>query len=98
MVVAEAMAVGVPVVASRVGGVASMIRHGESGYLFRSGSVVELTQYLRQLLRDSALRQRLGQAARANAQQLYRPARVAQATVELYRRNLHSARPEYGNV
>jgi len=90
MVVAEAMAVGVPVVASRVGGLASMVQHGETGYLFRSGSVPELTQYVRQLLRDAPLRERLGQAARAYAQQQYRPARVAEATIELYKQLLHN--------
>jgi len=88
MVIAEAMAAGVPVVATRVGGVPDMVRDGETGLLFEPGSVAELTDCLRRLLADGPLQERLGQQARKVAQATYAPARVALATVEVYRRLL----------
>jgi glycosyltransferase involved in cell wall biosynthesis len=85
MVIGEAMAAGVPVVATRVGGIPDMIRHGETGLLYEPGDVDGLTHCLRGLLGDAALRERLGQKARLWAQSSYTPERVAEATVAVYR-------------
>ena len=89
MVIAEAMAAGVPVVATRVGGVADMVKHGETGLLYEAGDVCGLTDCLRQLLADPPLRKRLGRQARKVAQATYSPARVATATVAAYRQLLN---------
>jgi glycosyltransferase involved in cell wall biosynthesis len=88
MVIAEAMAAGVPVVATRVGGIPDMIRDGETGLLYEAGDVDALTSCLRRLLEDAALREQLGQTARLWAQSTYSPERVAEATVAVYRRLL----------
>jgi glycosyltransferase involved in cell wall biosynthesis len=51
----EAMACGVPVVASRLGALPEAIREGENGLLFEPGSAVELAVILQTLDRDPAL-------------------------------------------
>lgn len=59
-VLIEAMASAVPSVASDAGGNSYCIRDGETGLVFPSGDVNELTRCLRQLLGDAELRKRLG--------------------------------------
>jgi glycosyltransferase involved in cell wall biosynthesis len=63
-VVLEAMALEVPVVATRVAGVPQVIEEGASGLLVSPGNVDELAEGLARLLTDSALRQRFRAAAR----------------------------------
>ena len=50
LTIAEAFAVGVPVIASRLGSLASMIRHRETGLLFTSGDAADLAVQVRWLL------------------------------------------------
>lgn len=64
----EAMWAGLPVVASRVGGVEELVRDGETGWLVPPGEVELLAERLAQLLADAALRQQLGQRAREHVQ------------------------------
>jgi glycosyltransferase involved in cell wall biosynthesis len=65
--VLEAMSAGVPVVASRCGGPAECLVHGESGLLVPPGDVAALAEGLAGLLRDARLREKLGAAARARS-------------------------------
>lgn len=68
-VVFEAMACALPVVCHAHGGYADAIRHGENGFLFET--TAEARQLLEQLASDSALRARIGTAARATIEQIY---------------------------
>jgi glycosyltransferase involved in cell wall biosynthesis len=63
----EYMAAGLPVVASRLGQLAGMIRHEETGLLCPPGDGDALAAALERLWREPALRRRLGEAARAKA-------------------------------
>ncbi len=63
-VLLEAMALEVPVVATRIAGVPGLIEHEKNGLLIQPGSVDELTAALERLLRDAELRQRLAKAGR----------------------------------
>jgi len=63
-VLLEAMALEVPVVATRIAGVPRLIADGANGLLVGPGSVDELAAGLGRLLADAGLRLRLGQAAR----------------------------------
>ena len=65
LVALEAMASGTPVVASRLGGLAEVVRHGVTGFLVEPGNVAELRERLAQLLHDRPLAARLGDNARA---------------------------------
>lgn len=65
--VMEAMSCGLPVVVSRIGGTEDMIDDGQDGLLVSQQSEAEIAAALRRLAKDSALRHRLGQAARVKA-------------------------------
>ncbi|WP_294198395.1 glycosyltransferase family 4 protein [uncultured Sphingomonas sp.] len=65
IVLMEAMAIGVPVVGSRVAGVPELIGDGEEGLLFNPGDWGDLRRQIARLLDDPALGDRLAQAARA---------------------------------
>ena len=65
--VIEAMMAGLPVVASRVGGVAELVEHGRTGILVPPGDPVALAKALESLLRDVKLRKCMGAAGRKRA-------------------------------
>ncbi|MGD0423870.1 MAG: glycosyltransferase family 4 protein [Candidatus Bathyarchaeia archaeon] len=60
-VVLEAMACGVPVVASNVGGIPEIIKDDNYGLTFTSGSSIELSRKVIELLQDKSLRRKLSQ-------------------------------------
>jgi colanic acid/amylovoran biosynthesis glycosyltransferase len=64
VVLMEALALGVPVVAPCVAGIPELVEHGVSGLTFPPGDWDRLAQLLRELLADPALRERLAQAGR----------------------------------
>jgi glycosyltransferase involved in cell wall biosynthesis len=68
MAVLEAMAAGLPVVASAVGGIPEIVVDGQTGLLVQPGDPEALTAALRRLLGDSSLASRLGAAARRAAE------------------------------
>jgi glycosyltransferase involved in cell wall biosynthesis len=63
----EALACGLPVIASRVGGIPEFIEDGLNGFLFTPGDVYELVERIRRLMDDEPLRRRMSQQARANS-------------------------------
>lgn len=68
MVALEAMAMGTPVIASEVGGLAHLIRHGVNGFHVPSRDPEALAARILHLLQDKTLRARLGDQARRYAQ------------------------------
>lgn len=84
LVALEAMACGTPVVAARVGGLRSIVRDGETGYLVPWHCPEPYAQRLEVLLRNEHLRRSMGERARRLALGMDW-ARVAQAMVSLYR-------------
>jgi N-acetyl-alpha-D-glucosaminyl L-malate synthase BshA len=60
----EAMSCGVPVIASRVGGLPEVIEHGVSGYLHPVGDVEGMAQQALRVLADEAVHRRLSEASR----------------------------------
>lgn len=67
-VVLEAMAAGLPVVATRIAGSEELVIDGETGLLVPVRDPAALAVALRRLLGDAALRQRMGAASRARAE------------------------------
>jgi glycosyltransferase involved in cell wall biosynthesis len=63
----EAMACGVPAVATRVGGVPELITDGEDGFLEAPGDIAAMSQRATQLLTDEPLHNRMALAARHTA-------------------------------
>jgi len=62
--IAEAMACGKPVVASRVGGIPEIVEDGISGYLVRRRQPAEAAHRILHLLEDPELRRKMGASAR----------------------------------
>jgi len=67
----EAMAMGLPVIASGVGGIPDVIEHGRNGMLVPPGDIERLRLVLLELSRDADLRRDLGDAARRDVAALY---------------------------
>ena len=63
----EAMACGVPVIASRIGGLPELVLNGETGFLCELGDIDGYTNAANQLLTDEALHQRMADASRRRA-------------------------------
>jgi len=81
----EAMACGVPVVASAVGGLVDSVVHGETGLLVPPRDPEELARALRSLLADPERRRAFGEAGVRRARSRYGWPRIAAQTLEVYR-------------
>ncbi len=68
LVALEAMASGVPVIASDVGGIPEVIKHGVCGYLAPVGDVTQMANYAISLLEDDGRHRAFSAAARARAE------------------------------
>lgn len=84
MALLEAMAFGLPVVATRVGGIPDVIEDGESGLLIQPAETGELTDALRRLTSDARLRERLGKQARARVDEVASAEIVAERWRTIY--------------
>jgi len=71
LVAVEAMAAGLPVVASRTGGLQDIVLDGETGLLTRPGDAATLAEALERLLDDITLRAHMGAAGRMRAETEY---------------------------
>jgi glycosyltransferase involved in cell wall biosynthesis len=87
----EAMAEGLPVVASAVGGMPEIIQDGKNGLLVPAGNPVALARALHRLMMDADLRSRLGSAARRTIAEHYDLERFRSQHVELLQRLVTSA-------
>lgn len=85
MSVLEAMAAGLPVVASAVGGVPELVVDGETGVLVPPGDSAALARAITRLVSDPALRDRLGHAGRQRAEREFSLERFEREHLELYR-------------
>jgi len=88
----EAMAHRVPVIASRVGGLPEVVRHGVDGYLEALGDVEAMAQDALTLLRDGALRKRMGLAAQQRATSTFDEGPVIDQYEAVYERVLAPAK------
>lgn len=71
LVVTEAMASGLPVIATNAGGVPELIQHDKNGQLFEPFDSDTLAQYLKLLVENPQLRAKLGKQARFDAESRY---------------------------
>jgi glycosyltransferase involved in cell wall biosynthesis len=80
----EAMASGVAVVATSVGGSPALLNHGDCGMLVPPADVDALTRALLSLVDDVVRRERLGHAGRSHVEQAYSAAAMCRRYVEVY--------------
>ncbi len=88
----EAMACGLPVVTSEVGGMLDIVTEGKDGLLVPPGQEDKLTAKLIMLIQDQALRKRLGEAAKQKITCQFTPEREAKTWIKIYRQVIHESR------
>ena len=86
MAVLEAMALGLPVVATRVGGVPEVVLEGETGLLVEPDDATGLAAALSTLLENRPLCERLGRAGASRVAAEFSSDGLARRTVDLYER------------
>jgi len=89
--VAEAMAAGVPVVGTAVGGVRELVAEGETGYLTPPGDAEALARAIERVLCDRERARRLGAAGRERARRELGRERMAARVAALYEELLSSS-------
>jgi glycosyltransferase involved in cell wall biosynthesis len=95
MVIIEAMAAGIPVIASNVGGLPYQVKEGETGFLIKPGDVNALSERLIALLADRSMRDAFGKAAKNLATEEYRADRVARRTIDVYQQIVQGDSPDF---
>ena len=79
----EASAVGLPIIATAIGGLTDTVVADNTGFLVQPGNAIELSERLYQLATQPELRQRLGQASRQRAEQRFDARRNAARVVDI---------------
>jgi glycosyltransferase involved in cell wall biosynthesis len=85
LTVIEAMAAGLPVVSTRVGGLAEVVEEGATGLLAPAGDDAALAAHLHRLVEDAELRRRLGQGGQIRAGALFSERQMHARYRDLYR-------------
>jgi len=83
LVLAEAKALGLPVVALFAGGLVDTVRSGEDGYL-TPRNLGQFVEHIRRLIKDPALRLKLGHSARLDALDRFDSGKIAKRVETLY--------------
>lgn len=83
--VMEAMAAGLPVIASDIAANRELVVHNETGFLCKLGDAVGFMQYLRRLIDEPGLGERLGAAGRERIRTLFSIQNMIDGYAELYR-------------
>jgi glycosyltransferase involved in cell wall biosynthesis len=91
MVIQQAMAARLPVIATRVGGSPDLIEHDVSGLLFETGNIVGLSRELLRLRHDPDLGIRLADSAHRKAVDSFGADQVGRATLAAYKEVLKAA-------
>jgi len=82
--VLEAMALGLPVIASAEGAIPEMIDQGKGGYLVREHNVDQMAALTRKLIKDENLRYKMGRHNRQKSFHNYSYSAVSSKLVEIY--------------
>lgn len=80
----EAQMLGLPVIAANVGGVSSLICHGENGLLFPANDPVMLVSLIQQLYKNDECRISLGGQAKKTAEKRHDPETIKRSLLEIY--------------
>ena len=82
----EAMSVGLPIVASNVGGVPELVVNGENGFLVEPGNITQIAEKVLYLLADAKLRETISQNNKSKAMS-YSWDRTVDLLEEVYRKH-----------
>lgn len=84
MVVLEAMAAGVPVAASRIGGIPDLIEHGVTGLMFDPQSIESIRDALLRRIEDPAEAATMAETAKRKAMERFHPKVIAAEHLRIY--------------
>ena len=88
LTVIEAMAAGLPVVATKVGGLSEVVEEGRTGRLALAGDDSALAESILQLMQDPSLRQQMGRRGQERAQAMFSERTMHADYLHLYREML----------
>jgi len=80
----EAMSVGLPIIASNVGGVSELVIDGENGLLFEKGNIEELARQISKLIDDEPRRIEMGRISRCRYQENFTLINTIEQTMSVY--------------
>ncbi len=84
LTVEEAMAVGVPVVGARVGGIPEMVKNGKTGFLVDPHDTQSIYQAISKILSDEVLARSMGHYARNIARRRFTASVISEKTLQVY--------------
>ena len=90
----EALASGLPAVATKVGGVPEVVKDDESGYLVQPGDPEAMAEKLDILVKNPGMRREMGLAGRKSVEEKYDIRKLNERLVELYRSLLAEDAPQ----
>lgn len=93
----EAMTAGLPVIASRTGGLPELVKHGETGLLVEPRDPVELAKAISKLLTDRTKRHMMGSCAKRKALEMFSHETMVSETCRLYDEIINNSNA-YNNV
>lgn len=82
----EAMAMGLPVITTRTGGIIDIVEEGKTGFYVPIGDEAALAERIRTLLGDTDLRLRMGAASRRRVEERFDNDAIARTTVDVLKR------------
>lgn len=97
-VTCESMALGKPVVATRVAGSSELVTHGDTGYLAEPRNIEEITRFVSALVSNRDLRTRMGAAGQRKALDAYDLPRMMHELETLYWRMLSLSSARYARA
>ncbi len=90
VVLQEAQSTGVPIIASRTGGIPEIIKHGETGLLFDEEDVAQLSAHIESLITDNQLYHKLHIQGRKDVEDNYSTEVICNRLLKVYRKILSS--------
>ncbi|HTJ86325.1 MAG TPA: glycosyltransferase [Terriglobales bacterium] len=92
LAVMEAMAAGLPVIATQVGGVPELVQSGDQGFLVPAGDCIRFTGAMKALIDSAETRHAMGRAAQTRAMREFKVERMVEGYANLYREMVQKSR------
>lgn len=84
MSILEAMGYGYPIIATHIAGIPDMVKQGENGFLFEPGDIDAMTQALKNLCENAALRDKMGKESQELVKEKFENIKIVNQLVSIY--------------